>query len=63
MFEQVSANVRALFSELGVSCTGAESAGVLVIDRFEHWSNPAGRPARPCATTITRIDEAWLDAA
>ncbi|WP_410589884.1 hypothetical protein [Amycolatopsis sp. lyj-23] len=63
MSEQVSANVRALFSAMGVSCSGAEAAGVLVIDRFEHWSNPAGGPSRPCATTITRIDEAWLDAA
>jgi hypothetical protein len=63
MAEQVSANVRALFSEMGISRIGAEAADVLVIDRFEQWSNPAGDRAGLCMGTSTYADEAWLDAA
>ncbi|MDX3190822.1 hypothetical protein PV458_20625 [Streptomyces sp. MN03-5084-2B] len=63
MSERVSAHVRAIFSELGIPRADSEATGGLVIDRFEQWSNPAGGPARLCATTGTRIDDAWLDAA
>jgi hypothetical protein len=63
MSEQASVNVRALFSELGISRIGTEAAGVLVIDRFEQWSNPAGEWAGLCTGTATYTEDAWSDAA
>lgn len=63
MSEHVSLHVRAIFSELGIPHAESEAAGGLVIDRFEQWTNPAGGQARYCATTGSRIDDAWLDAA
>ena len=59
MFAQVSADVRALFSELGIPGDGAE---VLVIDRFEQWRNPAGARMDTCIFSYS-FDEACVDAA
>ncbi|MGW4065373.1 hypothetical protein ACWEGE_44290 [Amycolatopsis sp. NPDC004747] len=54
MSEQVSVNVRALFSEMGIDF--GKTADELVIERFELWDNGAGlgRPVRP---TVCRFEE------
>lgn len=53
MTAQVSADVRALFADLGIEVgkTGAE----LAIDRFGQWSD-GGADVRPIVGSICRLD-------
>ncbi|VVJ20366.1 Uncharacterised protein [Amycolatopsis camponoti] len=55
MSAQVSADVRALFTDLGIEF---EKAGTdLVIDRFEHWSIEAGAgTAQGRGTCFCQVD-------
>ncbi|MEV6878440.1 hypothetical protein [Amycolatopsis sp. NPDC051128] len=63
---QISTDIRALFSDLGVSIAGSERDAVLVIDRFEHLRNPIenGANAVPgCAGCLGTFADVFADAA
>ncbi|MEU7787810.1 MULTISPECIES: hypothetical protein [unclassified Amycolatopsis] len=53
MSAQVSADVRALFADMGIEFEKA--ATDLAIDRFEQWSN-RGADLRPVMGTICNMD-------
>jgi hypothetical protein len=65
MSAQISVDVRALFSELGIPSAGAEVAEVLVIDRFEQWHNSADASVRGTVGTFSCLAETdeWVEAA
>jgi hypothetical protein len=54
MSAQLSADVRALFVDLGIEFGNVESE--LVIDRFSQWVNQAPGTVR-ASTCVTRIDD------
>jgi hypothetical protein len=63
MFAQVSADVRTLFSELGIPNDGAD---VLVIERFGQWHDAADAVVRgtvgSCFSCVAESEE-WAEAA
>jgi hypothetical protein len=61
MSAHVSADVRALFADLGIEVENAECGTGLVIDRFEQWSDASMIATGSVRATICRVDV--LDAA
>jgi hypothetical protein len=57
MSAQVSADVRALFDDLGVAFADSPESTGLVIDRFELWEGGAGNGGGPVRVCFCRVDE------
>lgn len=56
MSAHISADVRALFADLGIEVENTDAAETgLVIDCFEQWGGHAG-PAVRASTCVTNID-------
>ena len=54
MSAQISADVRALFDDLGIEFENVEAG--LVIDRFELWGGDHAATTAPMRGTICRVD-------
>jgi hypothetical protein len=63
MSAQISADVRALFSDLGISIAKSERDAVLVIDRFEHLRNPIEGRAKGTSGCLGCLADVLADAA
>jgi hypothetical protein len=54
MSAQISADVRALFADMGIEFE--KTATGLVIDRFEQWTDAASRAVTSCGPTICNVE-------